>query len=160
VNAQLNASGGLSYYWYADKPTYFNNQFIANPKTQPTADTTLYFVEVTGPNGCKATDSVYVYVLDTLNEGALANIQNVITPNGDGRNDFLNIPEILKGDNCEIIIMNRWGAEVYRNFPYNNNWNGVGTGGSELPDGTYYFIVKFENDIRFKGPITIIRNSK
>lgn len=160
VNAQLNGSGGTSYFWYADKPSYFNNQLIANPITQPTSDTTLYFVEVTGPNGCKALDSVYVYRVDTLNDGKYANIQNVITPNGDGRNDFLNIPELLDGDDCELVIMNRWGSEVYRAMPYINNWNGTNTGGSELPDGTYYYIVKFEDTLRYKGPVTIIRNSK
>jgi len=159
VNAQLNASGGVSYFWYADKPTYFNNQFIANPIAQPTADTTQYFVEVTGPNGCTDIASVFVYRVDT-SAALLNNVQNVITPNGDGRNDFLNIPELLAGDDCELVILDRWGNQVYRSFPYVNNWNGVTTGGGELPDGTYYFIVQFNNTIRYKGPVTIIRNSK
>ena len=160
-SAQLNGSGGVSYFWYANLPAYFNNQFIANPLTQPTADTTLYFVQVTGPNGCVGIDSVWVWVVDTATApGALANIQNVITPNGDGRNDFLDISELLDGDECELTILNRWGAEVYYNANYINNWNGETTGGAELPDGTYYFIVKFKDEIRFKGPVTIIRNSK
>ncbi len=160
-SAQLTASGGVDYFWYADLPAYFNNQFIANPLTQPTADTTLYFVQVTGPNGCTDIDSVWVYVVDTTtNPGEFANVQNVITPNGDGRNDVLNIPEILQGDDCELIVLNRWGEEVYRVDNYLNNWNGVTTGGGELPDGTYYFIVKFNDEIRFKGPVTIFRNTK
>jgi gliding motility-associated-like protein len=160
-SAQLNGSGGVSYFWYANLPAYFNNQFIANPLTQPTADTTLYFVQVTGPNGCVGIDSVWVWVVDTAEApGRLANIQNVITPNNDGRNDFLDISEILDGDVCELTILNRWGAEVYYNPNYINNWNGETTGGAELPDGTYYFIVKFKDEIRFKGPVTIIRNSK
>ncbi len=160
-SAQLSASGGVSYFWFADLPAYFNNQFIANPLTQPTADTTLYFVQVTGPNGCTDIDSMYVYVVDTAaNPGEFANVQNVITPNGDGRNDFLNIPEILQGDDCELIVLNRWGEEVYRVDNYANNWNGVTTGGGELPDGTYYYIVKFNDEIRFKGPVTIFRNTK
>ena len=160
-SAQLTASGGVSYFWFADLPAYFNNQFIANPLTQPTADTTLYFVQVTGPNGCVDIDSMYVFVVDTaVNPGEFANVQNVITPNGDGRNDFLNIPELLQGDDCEFIVLNRWGEEVYRADVYANNWNGVTTGGAELPDGTYYFIVKFQDEFRYKGPITIIRNAQ
>lgn len=158
VNVQLNASGGVSYFWYADKPTYFNNQFIANPIAQPTSDTTQYFVEVIGPNGCKDIASLFVYRIDTMQD--LSNIQNVITPNGDGRNDFLEIDELLRGDDCEMIILDRWGNQVYYSFPYINSWNGITTGGAELPDGTYYFIVKFNNAIRYKGPVTIIRNSK
>lgn len=159
--AQLNGSGGVSYFWFADKPVYFNNQFIANPLTQPTEDTTLYFVQVTGPNGCTDIDSVWVFIVDTVAPDDLyANVQNVITPNGDGRNDFLNIPEILSGDDCELVVINRWGAEVFRSSPYINNFNGNTTGGAELPDGTYYYIVKYKDEIRFKGPVTIIRNSK
>lgn len=160
-SAQLTGSGGVSYFWYANIPAYFNNQFIANPLTQPTADTTLYFVQVTGPNGCIGIDSVWVWVVDTaVNPGLYANVQNVITPNGDGRNDFLSIPEILNGDECELIILNRWGVEVYKTLNYLNNWNGETTGGAELPDGTYYYIVKFKDEIRHKGPVTLIRNSK
>ena len=159
--AQLNGSGGVSYFWFADKPVYFNNQFIANPLTQPTEDTTLYFVQVTGPNGCTDIDSVWVFVVDTAkNPYEFANVQNVITPNGDGKNDFLNIPELLQGDDCEVVVLNRWGAEVYRSNPYINSFNGNTTGGAELPDGTYYYIVKFKDVIRYKGPVTIIRNSK
>jgi gliding motility-associated-like protein len=102
-----------------------------------------------------------VFVVDTAADpGILANIQNVITPNNDGRNDFLNIPELLEDDECELSIMDRWGKEVYYSPNYQNNWNGVTTGGAELPDGTYYYIVKFGNEIRYKGPVTIIRNSK
>jgi gliding motility-associated-like protein len=158
--AQLTATGGVEYFWFADLPVYFNNQFIANPLTQPTADTTLYFVQVTGPNGCSAIDSVWVYCVDTTtNPGEFSNVQNVITPNNDGRNDVLNIPELLQGDECEFIVLNRWGEEVYRVDNYMNNWNGVTTGGAELPDGTYYYIVKFNDEIRYKGPVTIFRNT-
>ena len=160
-NAQLNGSGGVSYFWFANLPAYFNNQFIANPLTQPTADTTLYFVQVTGPNGCTDIDSVWVFVVDTAtgDPDKYANIQNVITPNGDGRNDYLDISEITDGDDCEFFVLNRWGAEVYRSNPYMNEWNGVNDGGGDLPDGTYYFIVKYKDTIRYKGPVTIIRNS-
>jgi gliding motility-associated-like protein len=159
--AQLNGSGGVSYFWYANLPAYFNNQFIANPLTQPTADTTLYFVQVTGPNGCIGIDSVWVFVVDTATDpGLFANVQNVITPNGDGRNDFLNIPELIGSDKCELVVMDRWGYQVYRSEDYQNNWNGQTTGGAELPDGTYYFILRTPAKIKYKGPVTIIRNSK
>ncbi len=159
--AQLNGSGGTEYFWFADKPVYFNNQFIANPLTKPTEDTTLYFVQVTGPNGCIDIDSVWVFVVDTATpDDVYANVQNVITPNADGRNDYLDISELTDGDDCEVVILNRWGAEVYRSYPYINTFNGNTTGGGELPDGTYYYIVKYKDTVRFKGPITIIRNSK
>ncbi len=33
--AQLNAIGGVDYFWYANKPAYFNNQYISNAITLP-----------------------------------------------------------------------------------------------------------------------------
>ena len=158
---QLSGSGGVSYFWYANIPAYFNNQFLANPLTQPTADTTLYFVEVTGPNGCSEIDSVWIYVtypVDTISDGIYTNIQNVISPNDDGYNDVLNLEEITNGDECLFIVLNRWGEEVFRQEIYDNSWNGVNTGGDALPDGTYYFIVQFEDEVRYKGPVTIFNN--
>ncbi|HAG33887.1 MAG TPA: hypothetical protein DCL12_00875, partial [Cryomorphaceae bacterium] len=39
---QLNATGGLLYYWYADVPTYFSDPYNPNAQTVPTQDTTMY----------------------------------------------------------------------------------------------------------------------
>lgn len=158
---QLTGSGGVSYFWYADIPAYFNNQFIANPLTQPTGDTTLYFVEVTGPNGCSAIDSVWVYIdypEDTATGGIITNVQNVLTPNGDGYNDILDLSAITNGEEHQFVVLNRWGEELYRQEIYNNGWNGVNEGGDALPDGTYYFILQKESTVIYKGPVTIFNN--
>ena len=53
--------------------------------------------------------------------------------------------------------MNRWGSEVYHENEYGNDWPGVDRGGNELPDGTYYFILQCGEEVRYKGPITIMR---
>ena len=71
--------------------------------------------------------------------------------------DLLLAPD--KYPNNSLIVFNRWGDIVYEAKPYNNDWNGVSGDGSELPDGTYYYILRLEigsgNIIR--GDITIIR---
>lgn len=46
----------------------------------------------------------------------------------------------------ELVIFNRWGNEVYRESGYSNQWDGfvnVGTGleGSQLPTGTYFYVL-------------------
>lgn len=88
---------------------------------------------------------------------------NAITPNGDGRNDELVFDILLQGaskfPNNELIIFNRWGDIIYQASPYNNDWRGTNNTGQELPDGTYYYILRLdigEGEI-LKGDITILK---
>jgi gliding motility-associated-like protein len=111
---------------------------------------------VTDEFGCAGLDSMNVYV--EREEKFL--IMNVITPNGDGKNDELDMGSVTNGDNCSISIMNRWGEYVFRQDVYFNDWGGVSSAGKDLEDGTYYFILQCGNEVRFRGPVTIIRNQK
>ena len=63
-------------------------------------------------------------------------IPNVITPNGDGKNDLFVIVGLSQYPGSTLRIYNRWGSEVYQSQNYNNDW-----GGSGLNDGTYYYIL-------------------
>jgi gliding motility-associated-like protein len=155
---QLFGSGGVNYFWYADKPAYFNNQFVAMPLTLPVHDTTKYYMEVSDEFGCKGIDSCMVY----RNPDPLPplRVMNVITPNGDGQNDVLNLKNLTFDEDYRFVVLNRWGKEEYRQEVYDHTWNGVNSGGQELQDGTYYFILQQGDEIKFKGPVTIIRNAK
>lgn len=84
-------------------------------------------------------------------------IPNMFTPNGDGLNDRFVIRGIQQYNQRELIILNRWGTQVYNNKNYNNDWDG-----SNLIEGTYYYIlrVKGQGDWIVKtGPIAIVRNT-
>ena len=59
-------------------------------------------------------------------------IPNVITVNGDGRNDFFEIKELKEP--VQVWIYNRWGTLLFFSADYQNNWQGEG-----LPVGTYYY---------------------
>ena len=67
---------------------------------------------------------------------------NVITPNGDGINDYLIFPCLASGGypENEIIIFNQWGDQVYRSYNYKNDWAGT-YNGKDLPVGTYYYVL-------------------
>ncbi|HRF38557.1 MAG TPA: gliding motility-associated C-terminal domain-containing protein, partial [Saprospiraceae bacterium] len=61
--------------------------------------------------------------------------------------------------NNELIIFNRWNDQVFRAAPYLNNWRGVNQSGQELPQGTYYYILRLniaEGEI-IMGDITIVK---
>ena len=158
----LSSSGGVGYYWFADSPSSYSNQLGASTIALPTEDTTTYFIEVEDINGCTDTASVMVYVSEqdsaVIYANTYGNIQNVITPNGDGMNDVLDLSAITDGDDCEFTVYTRWGTPVFSQEIYNNAWGGTTDGGAILNDGTYYFVLTFDNKIRVKSAITILNN--
>ncbi len=71
-------------------------------------------------------------------------IQNVMTPNFDGRNDFLMVENIEKFPNNTVTVLNQWGQEVFTRKGYANLWDGT-QNGAPLPNGTYTCIVTYRN---------------
>ena len=61
----------------------------------PSVDTITYYIQVEDINGCTDTASVQVFVSEQDTNVIIAdiygNLQNVITPNGDGNNDVLDL---------------------------------------------------------------------
>lgn len=85
-------------------------------------------------------------------------VPNVITPNGDGKNDVFWIDGLELSPEHHLSIFNRWGNEVYRsNGIYKNDWNGNG-----LNEGTYYYLLKIkekDGNVRSStGWITLIKD--
>lgn len=83
-------------------------------------------------------------------------VYNAISPNGDGKNEFLEIAGLKSYPNNKIEIFNRWGDRVYKESQYNNKDKRFEA--KNLPDGTYYYIFDKGNGEKFiKGFIIISR---
>lgn len=87
--------------------------------------------------------------------------ENTFTPNGDGINDTWFINGITSFEGAVVRVFNRWGQQVYVNSVYENEfgWNGK-QGGTEVPEGTYYYVISLINNCveeAVKGSVTIIR---
>ena len=79
-------------------------------------------------------------------------IYNALTPNGDGKNDFLYLEGIECYPNNKVEIFNRYGAKVYETSSYDNVSN-VFKGASDsslnvsngaLPQGTYFYVISYD----------------
>ena len=90
--------------------------------------------------------------IGTVGPACVVEVYNAISPNYDGINDIL----IIQGLDCHpqntVEIYNRWGVLVYETESYatkNNYFSGISEGrttvaqGEELPDGTYFYIIKY-----------------
>ncbi|MDB5282184.1 MAG: hypothetical protein JWO06_1259, partial [Bacteroidota bacterium] len=88
----------------------------------------------------------------------VADLPNVITPNGDGFNDKWEV-DLDKYPHPQINIFDRWGETVFKSTDYANNWDGTYLQtGRHVPDGTYYFImtVPSQSGLVYKGDINIL----
>ncbi|WP_060873686.1 gliding motility-associated C-terminal domain-containing protein [Myroides odoratus] len=93
---------------------------------------------------------------DWIIEGDVV-IYNLVTPDGDGKNDYFIIDNINKYPNNRVEIYNRWGVKVYETTGYDpkgdgstNVFRGYSDGkitvdkNKKLPSGTYYYVVTYE----------------
>jgi hypothetical protein len=79
-------------------------------------------------------------------------IPNLITADGDGKNDSLQVLGIV-AECWKLSVYNRWESLVYSNENYKNNFTGEG-----LQSGIYYFhLENHRKDRGFKGWLHIIK---
>jgi len=125
------------------------------------AGTETHKVYYTIEQTCGDTDSTNITVVEPPIEDLL--IPDVLTPNGDGLNDTWTIRGVEAYSNVEISIFTRWGDEVFyfsgTGDAYadpTTQWDGT-YNGKDLPLGSYVYVLILNNDLEFKGTMTIIR---
>lgn len=115
-------------------------------------------VTVYGHGDCPTTESFHV--------GTDIYVYNGVSPNGDGLNEIFNIGCIDFFENNNVRIYNRAGQLVYEIDHYDNDenaFNGIGNRGiyldaSNVPDGTYFYIVDKQDGSRpVSGYLELIR---
>src|SRR5690606_30708830 len=85
---------------------------------------------------------------------------NGMSPNGDGLNDFFYIKGLELFPENSVQIYDRWGAKVFEVNGYDNNgtrFEGYANGGgryknkAKLPNGTYFYLIKYKSGIAKKN---------
>lgn len=130
----VNASGGQGGFSY----TWNNGN---NGPTNTGIDAGNHTVTVTDAAGCS--------ISQTFDLGCTQLIPIVvpqlISPNGDGKNDLWIIQNLAQYPEIKVWVYNRWGNLVYQSQPYQNDWNGYYTEGlnvdGPLPASTYFYLI-------------------
>ena len=123
---------------------------IANPVANPATDT-QYMLTVKSDNQCEA------YALFNITVVQQPITYNTFTPNGDGRNDTWEIPNMEDHPKGVVEVFNRNGQRVFYSIGYPVAWDGR-YNGTDLPAATYYFVIDLKDGKKpLSGPLTIIR---
>ena len=141
VSGSFNPSNA-TYEWTGP------NGFIFGPTSNPSIviSTPGNYISTVIVNGCRFVTSQQV-------DGVTCSIQKGISPNGDGDNE-----DFILSDVKALSIFNRYGTKVYTyGQNYTNQWHGQSESGSELPDGTYYYVITRNSGNSITGWIYINR---
>ena len=83
--------------------------------------------------------------------GVPVRLPNIITPNGDGRNDAFAISDLPPGA-WQLHIYSRWGRLVYQTENYQSNWSAEG-----LAAGLYYYQLKTTGQMPYQRWVEVVR---
>lgn len=118
-----------TFYFPNDTNTYSWATYGNNTSIPILFDQNL-ILTATSPQGCLSTDTLVVH---TVNCDDL--LPNIITPNGDGLNDYFFIDDATSQNQNSLIIYNRYGNTIYSASPYKNDFNG-----EETVSGVYFYL--------------------
>jgi gliding motility-associated-like protein len=146
VPTVTNSNGGTIYTWY------HNLTVVSSADQFATTDLTTQTYVITVVDVCGSSDSdtstIVVQPCDIT-------IPNIMTPNGDGYNEYWVITNIEKHPNTAVQVYNRWGQLMYENGAYQNNWDG-----GDVSDGVYFYLVTLTDGstpANFHGTVQIAR---
>ncbi|RKR06954.1 gliding motility-associated-like protein [Maribacter vaceletii] len=142
-------------------------QWINLKATNTAGDLTQGFVtsDTFNPDNYEIITFASVTNPDDLASNILTLENYLITPNGDGNNDTLVIPELELSPNNTIRIYDRYGLKVYEDVNYTNNFNGFSNVNSTvfgkekgLPIGVYFYIITMQDlQMDFQGFMYLAR---
>lgn len=149
LNGTLPVAPATSSWSVIEGPAALQNpnQFDATVLSLGAIQTELVDVisvlQYTVDNGiCGVTSDTLLLV---LKDCETIKVPDAFSPNDDGTNDALVIPNIEYYPQNSMKIFNRWGNLVYEAAPYKNEWQGecnqTASLGEELPTSTYYYIL-------------------
>ncbi|OQX75339.1 MAG: hypothetical protein B6D61_10590 [Bacteroidetes bacterium 4484_249] len=144
----LNPGQFNSYLWQdnSENPTYpVSYEDLA-------VEDSIFFVEVFD-GFCFNKDEIIIRIFNV-------EVPNVITPNGDNKNDIFKPINFVGVNNHNIMIFNRWGNKVWESNNFNDGWDGK-ENGKYVAEGTYFWVLEVyygTDNVKkaYKGSVTVL----
>ncbi|MFT5149735.1 MAG: gliding motility-associated-like protein [Glaciecola sp.] len=81
--------------------------------------------------------------------------ENVLSPNGDGINDYMSIGLDGNLEECmEFVIYNRWGERIFVSTGGNSRWDGYTLAGQRAASGVYFYVVTIKGQV-YNGSVQV-----
>lgn len=145
-----NSTGATNYTWIFGDGQVSNSTNPTHAYVNEGTYTTLLIA--TTNEGCADT----AYSTMTVVEGF--NIPNIITPNGDGINDFFEL-QLTGFENFTCAIFNRWGEVIFSANSPSLFWDGKTKTGAKAVDGVYFVVIQCTiqgEPLKYEGHITVV----
>jgi gliding motility-associated-like protein len=90
-------------------------------------------------------------------------ISKLVTPDGDGFNEFWKIINLENYPDNHVTIFDRWGSVLYKTSRYDNQsvvWRGTNKDNNIVPNGTYFYVLEVtygRQKIKREGFIELLR---
>lgn len=152
---QINCIGSFTNnsWSFSDGTTVTDTCQIIKTFSTPTTYTLTHIVN---PNSYCSSTLTKEFTVTAFNED-LGVIPNVITPNFDDKNDYVDFTKYIKCGDFEFQIFDRWGLLITSSTQTKQGiWDGRTSSGQEVTNGTYFYTIKTANK-SYKGTINVFR---
>jgi len=153
-----STGGGITYTWTPASSLSCSD--CVTPTANPGA-TTTYTLYVKDDQGCVDSANITITVKKACSgtDGDIY-IANIFSPNGDGKNDVLNI-EGNAITNIYWAIYDRWGNLLFETTDQAQGWDGT-KNGSPMESATYVYYLKAictktNTEVKLKGNVSIVK---
>ncbi|MFD1872390.1 gliding motility-associated C-terminal domain-containing protein [Hymenobacter bucti] len=118
-----------------------------------------YWVEVTTSTSCTTRATIIISAKPTCPAVVVAPpaplpvlIPNVLTPNGDGANEYFVLQGLVAAD-WKVQVFSRWGQPVFEQEKYDNRWAAQGQAA-----GLYYYLLRHAaTGQQYRGWVEVIK---
>ncbi|MBL7891800.1 MAG: gliding motility-associated C-terminal domain-containing protein [Bacteroidia bacterium] len=154
-------AGYVSYLWKDPAGNVIGNQQSVEVNSPKLGD--VYTVQIVSVTGCQTLLKSIIERDPPPIMPSYEITQNIITPNGDGKNDLFRTNQFDYIGSFNIEIYNRWGLRVFESSDPTKEWDGK-SNGKDVDDGIYYWIAKYQStcfedpkDVLSKGFVHVLR---
>jgi len=148
----LSVTDGASFVWMP-ATAIISGQGTSSITVRPD-QTTTYTVEVSNAAGCNEIAEISLVV----NPSIKVIPGNIITPDGNGKNDYWTIKNLEYFPDNNVKIFDRAGRVIYDKKGYKNDWDAT-YNGKPLNEDAYLYVIDLGiGQGLIRGTITIVRN--